>query len=124
MSGQPRQPKAIEFEIPKDEPNVITCEIPCRIISEEVILDMHFDTINLDIYWDSHEGKIYSPSHPKRTLKDKQIKIVCIKRILWEDMEDEVWNMYVDGELWEETYVQGYDYEGGTISIDAPWGAS
>lgn len=114
----------IEFEIPKESPNVITCEIPCREISQEVLLDMHFKTVNLDIYWDSDEGKIYSPLHPCQTLEDKQIKIVSRKRILWEDMEDEVWDMYVDGVLWEGTFIQGYDYVGDTIKIDAPWGAS
>lgn len=113
----------IEFEIPKDSPNVITCEIPCREISQEVLLDMHFKTVRLDIYWDSDEGKIYSPSHPCQTLEDKQIKIVSRKRILWEDMEDEVWDMYIDGVLWEGTFIQGYDYVGDTIKIDAPWGA-
>lgn len=122
MSEQ--QPKVIEFEIPKESPNTITCEIPCREIGQEVLLDMHFKTVKLDIYWDSDEGKIYSPSHPCQTLKDKQIKIVSRKRILWEDMEDEVWDMYVDGVLWEGTFIQGYEYKGDTIEIDAPWGAS
>jgi hypothetical protein len=103
--------------------NTIEYQIPCREVSQEVILDRHFDTVKLDVYWDSDEGKIYTPDHPCQTLKDKQVKIVKRKRILFDSMEDEVWDLYLDGVLWKGNLIQGYTAYTKTIRIDAPWGA-
>lgn len=103
--------------------NVIEYQIPCREVSQEVILDRHFETVKLDVYWDSDEGKIYTSEHPSQTLKDKQVKIVKRKRILFDDLEDEVRDLYIDGVLWEGNLIQGFTAYTKTIRIDAPWGA-
>jgi hypothetical protein len=38
-------------------------------------------------------------------------------------MEDEVWDLYLDGVLWKGNLIQGYTAYTKTIRIDAPWGA-
>jgi len=108
----------------ENNPNVITYKIPTKIVGTEVLWERDVKKIKFDRYWDSHGKKVYwEDDHPCWKCGPCHVRIDVEKRIYYEDMEDEIWRMYINGKE-VKGGIQGYHYlpKSGLLKIDAPFG--
>lgn len=108
----------------KDDPNVITFDIPTKSVGTEVAWEGDVKKIKFDRYWDQHGRKVYCDEEPCWVCGPCHARIVTEKLIRFEDMEDEIWHLYInDKEV--KGGIEGYKFlpKSGLLKIDAPFGA-
>lgn len=100
----------------------VACKIPITELGDEVLLDRHFKKVDFDEYWDMHGQKIYDETdHPCREFKDCHVKIVNHKRIAYESINWDYWEIFIDGKSYGSC--QGYRARKTVCHIDKPFGA-